>query len=221
MDITSYLLGKNASGGGGGGLDWSAIGYDSTPKSVVYDYNYAKEIYDNWTPATDLSSKFQNNKTIVFMPLVDTSIATTMTNMFDNCSNLTSVPLLDTSNVTNMNFMFLSCYNLVSIEKFDTSKVTTMRQMFSGCSKLTTIPKFDTSSLNGSLSFFNIFSSDTINLSNESLNNILQMCIGATSYTGTKTLYQLGFRSTNYPVSRIEALPSYQDFIDAGWTIGY
>ena len=46
MDLTSYLLGKKSSGGGG--LDWTAIGYTQSPKSISDGYTYAKQIYDNW-----------------------------------------------------------------------------------------------------------------------------------------------------------------------------
>ena len=56
-------------------------------------------------------------------------------------------------------------------------------------------------------------------LTNESLDNILQFCI--TSKIENGTLQYLGFDSNVYPINRIEALPHYQDFLDAGWTIGY
>ena len=32
---------------GGGGLDWSAIGYSETPTGVQEGYDYAKQIYNN------------------------------------------------------------------------------------------------------------------------------------------------------------------------------
>lgn len=198
MDITSYLLGKNSSGGGGGGgsdLDWTALGYDSTPQSIIYDYNYAKEIYDNWVPATDLSSKFRNDTTITIMPLVDTSIATNMNSMFEYCSDLVNVPMLDTKNVTNMKMMFNGCTNLKYVPILDTSNLANtnaINQMFSNCNKLT----------------------------DDALNNILQMCINATKVTN-KNFMMVGFNSSKYPAARIEALPNYQAFIDAGWTIGY
>lgn len=58
-------------------------------------------------------------------------------------------------------------------------------------------------------------------LTDASLDNILQMCINATSYTETKTLAELGLSNYRASVSRVEALPHYQDFLNAGWTIGY
>ena len=116
-----------------------------------------------------------------------------MPNMFQGCSSLKTIPLLNTSSVDNMSSMFAYCYSLEDIPIFDTSNVTNFYNMFNSCGKLT----------------------DT------SLNNILEMCINATSYTGTKTLARLGLTSNNYPTSKIESLPSYQDFINAGWTIGY
>lgn len=286
MDTLSYLLGKKSSGGGGD-LNWSAIGYSGTPQSIVDGYNYAKYIQDNWqedtsrlydfqdvmisplvslgnrtsmyyfgascsklvevplldtSNITNMSSAFYSASVLLTVPLFDTSKVTNMeqvftycyqltsiplfntsnvTNMysmFKGCKNLTTVPLLNTSNVTSMGSMFSGCSSLKSVPLFDTSNVTNMGDMFGGCSKLTDIPLFNTSKVTGFYAFIN---NDTKKLTDESLDNILQMCINATSYTGTKTLYQLGFRSNPYPTTKIQALPHYQDFIDAGWTIGY
>ena len=168
MDITSYLLGKNASGGGGGNntlidtsLYYSAIaGVKSLIKSV------------------------------------DIKGANTMTSinkLFYGCTNLETVFSLDTSLVTDMTQAFYNCQNLKNIPILNTSKVTNFTQTFSQCGSLT----------------------------DQSLDNILKMCINATSYTGTKTLETVGITSRYYSASRIEALPSYQAFLDAGWTIGY
>lgn len=196
MDIVSYLLAKNSGGGGGSSVDWSAIGYEGTPQSVIDGYNYALEIKNNWVPNTSLAQKFMNNYTLMFMPLVDTSTATTMQSMFQNCYSLLKIPILNTS------------------------KVSAMQGMFNNCNALKDVPVFDTSSLKSSNSMQSMFVY-CYSLTDESVDNILQMCIGATSYTGTKTLAKLGFGSNYYPATRIQALPHYQDFLDAGWTIGY
>lgn len=189
MDITSYLLGKN-SGGGGGSLDWAALGYDSTPQAIIDGYNIALNIKEEWTSSSRLTDGYKN---VIICPLVDTSSQTSWYYFAGDCSSLIQIPLLDTSNVNNMSNAFTGCGALRIIPKFSTSKVTQCASMFNGCSKF----------------------------SDESLDNVLQMCIDMTSYTGPKTLYYLGLRSTYYPATRIQALPHYQAFIDAGWTIGY
>lgn len=235
----------NIPSGGGGDIDWSAIGYSEEPDTGIEDgYEYAIEIKNNWRPATSLLNKFFSDTKLKFMPLVDTSTATDMQAMFRNCYvlntipqlntsnvtnmyqmfyndyNLKNMPLLDTEKVTNMNSMFFNCVSLQKILSLDTSNVTNMNAMFGGCENLINVPQFNTSNVTNIASMF----SGCYSLNNISLDNILQMCINAVSYTGTKTLKILGFQyqmTTTYPASRIEALPHYQDFLDAGWTIGY
>ena len=89
--------------------------------------------------------------------------------------------------------MFSNCYSLRDVPVFDFSKATDMTNTFANCYILT----------------------------DKSMDNILQTCIGATSFTGTKTLKNIGFNSDYQTTARIQALPHYQDFINAGWTIGY
>ena len=201
-------------------LNWGTIGYSEEPKTLQEDYNYAVEIMNNWIPVTSLMSKFENDTKLVYMPLVDTSLTTTMQNTFRNCSKLQTIPKLNTSNVTSLFNTFSGCTNLVEIPPLDTSKVDTMRYMCTNCTYLRNVPVLDTSKLNSSVSFQQTFSGCK-NLTEESLDNILQMCINATLYNGTKKLTQLGFSSSINPVSQIQALPHYQAFINAGWTIGY
>lgn len=120
--------------------------------------------------------------------------------------------------ITSLAFAFRSCNALESVPIIDTSKVTTMGSMFYGCGSLKNVPCFDTSQV---VSLANAFK-NCYNLTNASLDNILKMCINATgTYTQTKTLVALGLDSNYYPASTIESLSNYQDFIDAGWTIGY
>ena len=56
--------------------------------------------------------------------------------MFYNCRSLVSVPLFDTSSVTSMDSMFYNCSSMVSVPLFDTSSVTNMDSMFYNCSSL-------------------------------------------------------------------------------------
>ena len=224
MDVTSYLLGKQSSGGGGGGgsdLDWSVIGYSGAPQSIVEGYNYAVEIMNNWdNTQTDLSNKFANDTALFVMPLVDTSNATSTFQMFYQCEYLSDLPLLNISESTNMSGMFYGCKKLKTIPKIDTSSVTNIKNIFNGCTRLENIPLLNTSNISGNSSFQSIVSGCP-NLTNTSLDNILQMCINATKYNGIKTLARLGFSVNDYSVEKIQSLPHYQDFINAGWTIGY
>lgn len=248
MDLFSYLLGKKSSGGGGttptgtinitengeydvtnyatanvnisGDIDWSAIGYSGTPENIVKAYNYSKNIYDNWNSSiTSMNNMYMENRNLFFMPLVDTSNVSNMSLAF-GYSNLMSLPLIDTSNVVAMNNTFNTCNNLETVPNINTSKCASYYLCFSSCGALKNIPEFNFSLCTSDMSLKNMFQYCP-NLTDTSINNILKSCIGATSYAGTKTLKNLGFASTNYPASRIQALSSYQDFIDAGWTIGY
>lgn len=191
-DIVSYLLGKN-SAGGGGGLDWSAIGYDNTPQAIIDGYNYALNIKNTFVPGTTLSWKWANDKNLIMFPQLDLSQNTNMTYMCQNCQSLISVAPIDTNTIKNFSSTFSGCCALKEVPILDFSSATSLGSMFSNC----------------------------INLSDNSVDNILVSCIGINpNYTEGKTLKGMGF-NTNISVSRIEALPHYQDFIDAGWTIGY
>ena len=155
------------------------------------------------------------SKYIVNIPVLDTSNIRNMNNTFHGCSALAEVPLLNTSNVTTMNSAFYGCSLLTSIPLFITSNVTSMSNIFKNCTSLVDVPVFDTSAL---INMTNMFSSCP-NLSNNSLNNILTMCINASSFNGVKTLKTLGLTSAQ--ATTCQSLENYQDFIDAGWKTGY
>ena len=141
-----------------------------------------------------------------------------MQSMFQNCTSLSSVPLFVTTNLTNMTYMFDGCTSLIEVPAFSTSNVNQMEMTFKNCTSLTTVPEFDGSKIRY---ISNIFQ-NCGNLTTTSLDNILKLCISTTSeYRGQKTLTTLGFTSSLYSSATIQALPHYQDFLDAGWTIGY
>lgn len=194
MDVTSYLLGKNASGGGG--ADLSKYFKNQITKGTSSSSGVAKMIKtipsDTVISGTDIDYAFIGASGLVELPVLDTSNVETMAYLCKNCSNLISFPLWNTSKVFNMTQMFYGCSKLENVSLLDTRSITNFAQMFYNCSKLT----------------------------DASLNNILKMCVDATSYSGTKTLSALGItNSTVYPASRIQALSNYQDFVNAGWTI--
>lgn len=116
---------------------------------------------------------------------------TNLSSGFSSCTNLKKVNLTGTNSVTNLYSLFYFCSNLEDVNEFDTSSVTNFNRTFTGCDKLT----------------------------NQSLNNILQMCINATNYSGTKTLAQLGLSSTQ--ATTCQGLSNWDAFVAAGWTSGY
>lgn len=124
---------------------------------------------------------------------IDLGEMTVLTAFFKNCSNLVSLPQLDTKNITAFNNMCINCYALKNVPIYDTTSLSTMTSCFNNCAALT----------------------------DESLDNILQMCINASRYTGTKTLNSIGIKSSNYSQAKIESLPHYSDFTKAGWTTGF
>jgi hypothetical protein len=172
MDVTSYLLGKNASGGGGTDLNNYFV---TTISKGTNNKPYAINMIKN-------------------LPSTITVSGTSLDYSFSYCGNLKAIPYMDTSNVTSFNYCFRNCYAIETFPILDFSNAKNLSSVWVDCNSLT----------------------DT------SLDNILQTLISATSYTGTKALTSVGSWVTSiYPASRWQALPHYQDFIDAGWTIGY
>lgn len=147
----------------------------------------------------------------------DTSEFATFEGLFSGCRLLTEPPMLDTANVTSLQYCFQSCSSLTKMVQWDTREVSVMSSCFYGCTNLRDVPIFNTQWLYSAGNMFN----GCNNLTNESLDNILQMFTNATRYTGTKTLYALGFRRTKYSQSKWESLPHWQDFVNAGWETGY
>ena len=185
-----------------------------------YLTNYIKKIPSDLdiSGLQSLSGFFQTCEYLEEIPLLNTSSINNTSSMFNSCKSITTIPLLNTSNVTSMGYMFYNCSSLISIPLLDTSRVTNMSNMFNGCTSLTTIPLLNTTKTTNMNNMF----ANCPNLTNDSLNNILGMCINVPSnYQYTKTLYNMGIKSNDYSAQLIQSLSNYQDFINAGWTIGY
>ena len=135
-----------------------------------------------------LENAFNGNTEIETIPNIDISLVENMWGTFAGCTNLKSIPELNTINVKHFTRTFIGCTNLVTIPILPTNNVTTMSNFVSNCP----------------------------NLSDEALNNILQMCINATNYTQTKSLSHLGL--TVEQRSKCMTLSNYTAFTNAGWT---
>ena len=104
------ILGVTGTYNGANVPDWSQIGYSTVPVELIGNFTTSKTIYDNWdSTQTNLTSKFNGNQILRYMPLIDTHNAQITTSMFQGCKGLEAMPVLDLSNVTSMNDMFVFC----------------------------------------------------------------------------------------------------------------
>lgn len=173
----------------------------------------------DFTNATYLQNTFTNCLLLEEINIVSNSTyrVGNMYNAFSYCQSLKELPFLNTTNVTSMSNAFAGCSKIESVPEYYTPIVSNFQNAFASCTQLKNVPVLITSSVTNMGNMFQYCP----NLTDESLDNILKMCINATRYSGNKILKNLGITSTDYPSSRIQALPSYQDFVNAGWSIGY
>ena len=181
----------------------------------------------------------------MFFPNVDTSNAVNFNSVFRGCYKLLKVPSLDLRNAENLGSLFNSCYALAEIPELkntgkntsmymfavtdyslktignmDTHSVTNFYRAFYNCTALENVPVFNFSSTQGATDLNDVFYGCT-KLTDQSVDNILQACITATSYQGSKRFATLGFNNSRVSSARVQACPHYQEFLDAGWVIGY
>lgn len=194
------------------GTSGTIVAEDFPQEILSIDYN-SKILTD-----TDKSANKVNEiyRYITKIKELDLTNIITCKNMFRNCVSLESVQFKNTTNITNTSSMFYNCVSLIAAPLFDTSNVTDMGNMFNFTRNLENVPIYNTSSATNFSGFF----AGCNKLTDQSLDNILQMCIGANSYTGTKTLSALSLGNVPDIATRVPTLPHYQAFLDAGWTIG-
>lgn len=136
-------------------------------------------------------------------------------------TNVEQDVIIDTSVTTNINNRTFGSF-VTRINKIDTTGMTNMTRLFYGSDNLEYVPVIDATNVTNAQGFYRMYTSVGEHLTDQALDNILQMCISATSYTGQKTLqYGLSLSPQRIPdyETRIPALPHYQEWIDAGWSI--
>lgn len=204
MDVTSYLLGKQAGGGGG----------------EINNQNKSITITTNGTTNVTADTGYTGLGTVEITTNVGGSAPTLYPYSISFKGDTSSFNLdnIDFSNYggSSFNDMFRDCSNVETLYfKNLTIKPASVKYMFSNCSKLKTgnFDTIDLSDITVTGSMGNMFTGCSL-LTDESLDKILIMC---TNCGTTSSLWQIGIRY--YDESRIQALPHYQDFINAGWTI--
>lgn len=120
----------------------------------------------------------------------------------------------DVTGITNLKSLFASFVSLKKSPTMNTSSATIIQNMFVGCEKLIDVPVYDFSNVTNNYNTF----ANCPSLSNESLNNIMQMCIGMTG-VANKTLKYMGISSTQ--ATTCQSLSNWSAFVSAGWTTGY
>lgn len=165
----------------------------------------------------NLSYLFSKCSSLTEVPVLDTTGIEYFNDMFNGCAELLEIPLYNTSSAVYMNNFCASCRKITSVPALNTQNVENFSRAFFQCNLLEDIPVLNTSKATNMNEMFG----QTPNLTDASLENVLTMCINATSYSRTKTLATLGFTATNYPASRIQGLSNYTAFTMAGWSIGY
>lgn len=212
---------------GSSGVDWSDIGYTNQPALIDYLHREALSILNSWNPSNPHT--YEGRTGIVSVPTLDLSnmSKTDCVNMFKNCSGLISIS--NTFVAPNYKEWFNGCSNLLTIDisNFSTenwvlgSTNGAWARMFQDCTKLTHINfgnfvKFDPTKVDNIYMMF----SNTLNLDNDTLNQILKLCIlvGPNISATSRKISVMGISSNNY-LTIIPTLSNYNDFISAGWSL--
>ena len=140
-DFSSYSVAIDNLPSSGGGLDFSVIGYATTPEPFKSGIEYAKQIKDTWDSSiTSCNSKYEDDKQLYFFPIVNVDNVTNMNYMF-SFSNILVAPTLHTPKCNNLIGTFSNCSSLLyaDLSNWTLSNVSSMESMFKGCENVTTI----------------------------------------------------------------------------------
>jgi surface protein len=180
MDLTSYLLGKEAGGGGGtptlqskeveitenGQTTVTAdSGYDGL-SSVAVTTNVSgggdlSEYFNDTITSTSSSGKDTLNKLVKKLPEITVANnVTSLANAFTYLKVEEFSKITFGTNITSLSNMFSNCSNVSSIDTsgFNTSNVTNFYGMFDSCSNLENLD-FNNINVSSGTDFRNMFSS--------------------------------------------------------------
>lgn len=167
---------------------------------------------------TTWSAAFYNHKKLKNLIGFKVGNATSMYWTFGNCA-FKETPEMDTSGITDMSQLFSNNRKLKTVNQFDTSSVKTMTRMFTNCVALENLCVLNTSKVTDMTGILINCSS----LTDESLNNFMQMCINAVNLYNKAVAYRrlsdMGL--TAEQVTRCQSLPNYETLIAKGFVTGY
>lgn len=130
MDITSYLLGKNSSGGG----TKQEFTIKSGTSSAAGFHKVIEQIDELTVTSSDCAYMFYQYRGSTIPKLKTTEKLTSLSNCFNYVSvvNVLDLSYLDTSSVTNMGYTFANMSKLavLDISSWDFSSVTSYASVF-------------------------------------------------------------------------------------------
>lgn len=213
IDVNDYSIQKiKSQGGGQANLQSKEVtitenGTTTVTADAGYDGLSDVDVTVNVSSQSDYNAKVSETiyvKNSYTNPIIASSIIELPDNLtmqsynsewnfiFQDFKNLKKAPniIMNEGTANHMNGMFQNCEKLEDVPVYDTQYISQMSNMFQNCNSLT----------------------------NNALNNILQMCINAT-YANTKTLKYIGLSSSQ--ATTCQSLSNWDAFVEAGWTSGY
>lgn len=101
----------------GGEPDWTELGYEEAPASVMDGFDYAKEIRDDWdSSVTDRANQYRGDREIKYFPEVNISNIANATNMFNGSSLTSFVENGEWTSLATAESMLRNCLSLSNVD---------------------------------------------------------------------------------------------------------
>jgi len=161
---------------------------------------------------------FNDCSSLEVMPIMNIAPNCSASYAFQNCYNLVDISNWANISPNNTTYTFRNCYNITSYPICNHDYDDRCYGMFYGCRSLVDVPFFNTALIYGDGMKDMFFGCQS--LSDESLNNILAMCVNAVKISSSnRTLKYIGL--TQEQATRCTTLSNYATFTAAGLTTGY